>query len=209
MTDPLARNSARTDLNKIQNAGKHLLGLIDSVLDLSKIEAGRMQIYLEDIDVAALVKTVTSTIIPLVSKNGNKFTAICPDDIGTIKGDITKVRQSLYNLLSNACKFTKNGTITLEVRTVHEGQNAWAEFLVTDTGIGMTPQQQAKVFDEFTQADDSTTRNYGGTGLGLTISRHFCQMMGGDITVQSEVGKGSTFTVRLPAKDTCEIKKAA
>ncbi len=188
------------DLRKIQSAGNHLLGLINNVLDLSKIEAGRTELFVESFDIARMIEDVVSTVQPLVNKNHNQLTIQVAPNIGTMRADLTKVRQTLFNLLSNAAKFTENGTITI---TAHREETAakgdWLTFTVEDTGIGMTPDQQSKVFMEFTQADASTTRKYGGTGLGLTISRRFCQLMGGDITVESEVGRGSVFTVRLPA----------
>jgi CheY-like chemotaxis protein len=197
------------DLEKIHGAGKHLLGLINDVLDLSKVESGKMTLYLEDFEVAKLVQEVAATVQPLITKNGNKLEVECPADLGTMHADVTKVRQTLFNLLSNASKFTEKGTITLTVaadasprQTSPESaalSRAQLQFIVRDTGIGMTPEQMGKLFQAFTQADASTSRKFGGTGLGLAISRKFCQMMGGDITVQSQHGQGSTFTVILPA----------
>jgi PAS domain S-box-containing protein len=192
------------DLQKIHGAGKHLLALINDILDLSKIEAGKMDLYLESFDVFALVQDVVSTIAPLAAKNNNTVKVHCPETIGELYADHTKVRQNLLNLLSNACKFTENGTITLTVeRGMAIGQrrlgNDDITFRVADTGIGMTPDQLDRVFEAFTQADASTTRKYGGTGLGLAISQRFCQMMGGQITVTSEVGRGSEFIMQLPA----------
>lgn len=197
------------DLEKIHGAGKHLLGLINDVLDLSKVEAGRMTLYLEDFEVAKLVQEVAATVQPLITKNGNTLKVECAADLGTMHADVTKVRQTLFNLLSNASKFTERGAIRLEVGKTSNLEVADSPlthhasritFQVSDTGIGMTPEQLNKLFQAFTQADTSTSRKYGGTGLGLAISRKFCQMMGGDITVESELGKGSTFTVTLPAK---------
>jgi signal transduction histidine kinase/DNA-binding response OmpR family regulator len=187
------------DLQKIHTAGRHLLSLISDILDISKIEAGKMDLYLETFDLSALLQDVVTTISPLLESNANTLEVRCTADLGSMHADLTKVRQSLFNLLSNACKFTEKGTITLEVErdTAHEG--GWMTFRVSDTGIGMRPEQQAKVFQPFTQADASTTRKFGGTGLGLAITRRFCLMMGGDITVRSAVGQGSTFTIRLPA----------
>ncbi len=188
------------DLLKIRSAGKHLLSLINDVLDLSKIEAGKMTLYLEDFEVDEMIDEVVSSVQPLVEKNANTFELEIGDDVGSMRADVTKVRQALVNLLSNASKFTENGTVRLSaVRTQEEGGDR-LRFEVSDTGVGMTPEQCSKVFEEFAQADVSTTRKYGGTGLGLTISRRFCRMMGGDITLASELGKGTTFTVDLPAQ---------
>jgi signal transduction histidine kinase len=184
------------DLRKINAAGKHLLGLINDILDLSKIEAGRMDLYLETFEVGQLVRDVEAIVRPLVEKNGNALVVTCPDDIGTIPADQTKVRQTLFNLLSNAAKFTDHGTISL---TVERKPDDWITFAVTDTGIGMTEEQLGRLFEAFSQAEASTRSRYGGTGLGQAISRHFCRMMGGDLTVESVYGEGSTFTVQLPA----------
>jgi signal transduction histidine kinase/DNA-binding response OmpR family regulator len=190
------------DLQKILAAGKHLLALINDILDLSKIEAGKMDLFLETFDLAPMVQDVGTTIMPLVEKNANTLAVRCPDHPGSMRADLTKVRQALFNLLSNACKFTTRGTITLAVsRNMVDGA-AWITFRVSDTGIGMTPEQLGKLFQAFSQANASTTRQYGGTGLGLAITRHFCQMMGGDVTVESAPGRGSTFTIRLPAEVT-------
>jgi signal transduction histidine kinase/DNA-binding response OmpR family regulator len=186
------------DLEKIHGAGKHLLALINDILDLSKIESGRMELYLEDFDVHTLVKDVESTILPLMNKNGNTLDIRCEKGLGAMHADVTRTRQVLFNLLSNAAKFTEKGTITLDV-SLASGKDGEQVFIrVKDTGIGLTEVQIGKLFQAFSQADASTSRRYGGTGLGLVISRRFCQMMGGDITVESEHGKGSTFTVRLP-----------
>jgi PAS domain S-box-containing protein len=193
------RESEMTDLSKIQDAGKHLLGLIDNILDLSKIEAGKMTLYLETFELRPMIDSVAATVTALARKTGNILVVNCADEVGTMHSDLTKVRQTLFNLLSNACKFTRNGTITLSARRDANEAVDWIEFQVRDTGIGMTPDQQAKVFEAFTQADDSTTRTYGGTGLGLAITKSFCRLMDGDVTLTSETGKGSTFTVRLPA----------
>jgi PAS domain S-box-containing protein len=187
------------DLQKIQAAGKHLLALINDILDLSKIEAGRMDLLLEAFDIPALIQDTVTTIQPLAEQNRNTLVLHCASDVGTMWADLTKVRQSLFNLLSNACKFTAQGTITLAVSRETMDGAAWITFRVTDTGIGMTPEQMGKLFQAFAQADASTTRQYGGTGLGLAITRHFCQMMGGNISVESAPGQGSTFTIRLPA----------
>ena len=188
------------DLQKIQNSAKHLLSLINDILDLSKIEAGRMELYIESFNIASLVKEVAETIDPLIKKNGNILKIDCPKDIGSMDADLTKVRQSLFNLLSNASKFTEQGIITLTINHYLKSSLPWISFQVSDTGIGMTPEQIAKLFQAFTQADASTTRKYGGTGLGLTITKKFCQMMGGDINVNSELGKGSSFTIDLPCR---------
>jgi GAF domain-containing protein/CheY-like chemotaxis protein len=198
------------DLEKINVAGKHLLDLINAILDLSKIEAGKMDLYLETFEVKKMVHDVVAVIQPLVAKNNNTLTVNVPDDIGAMYADLTKVRQSLFNLLSNAAKFTERGAITLNVglderRTANDESlspqsSALVTFSVTDTGIGMSDEQCAKLFEEFTQADAGTSRKYGGTGLGLALSRRFCRMMGGDITVKSAAGQGSTFTIVLPAQ---------
>ncbi|MCT7987535.1 PAS domain-containing sensor histidine kinase [Laspinema olomoucense] len=217
------------DLQRIQIAGRHLLSLINDILDISKIEAGKMELYLETFEIPTLLDNVIATAKPLIQKNNNTFESICPPDIGTLYADLTKIRQVLLNLLSNAAKFTTQGTITFEVSrdlcwipqspvnsSLGESGEAMRKdsispvngdplgppspcivFRVTDTGIGMSPEQMNQIFNAFTQADPSTTRKYGGTGLGLAISQRFCEMMGGDISVTSEVGVGSTFTVRL------------
>jgi signal transduction histidine kinase/CheY-like chemotaxis protein len=216
------------DLQKINAAGKHLLALINDILDLSKIEAGRMELFLETFSLPELLRDAVTTVGPLVEKNGNRLVIEGIEASGSMHADLTRVRQCLFNLLSNAAKFTDHGTITLTVAqervdsglTADEGRQMehrgspsavlrlpsaqppqnWVVFEVSDTGIGMTEEQQARLFQEFSQADASTTRKYGGTGLGLAISRRFCQMMGGDITVRSAPGQGSTFTMRLPAE---------
>jgi PAS domain S-box-containing protein len=195
----LGQEDLLPDFQKIQAAGRHLLALINDILDLSKIEAGRMELYLETFDVATMIQDVVTTIQPLVTKNANTLVVQGIAELGVMRADLTKVRQSLFNLLSNACKFTERGTITLVVsREPGEGGD-WVSLRVRDTGIGMTPDQQQKLFQAFSQADASTTRRYGGTGLGLVITKYFCQMLGGDIMVESQVGRGSTFTIRLPA----------
>ncbi|HWE75534.1 MAG TPA: PAS-domain containing protein [Stellaceae bacterium] len=189
------------DLSKIENAGTHLLNLINGILDLSKIEAGRMTVFIEKVTVPSVLAEVRGIIDPLAAKNGNKLVIDCANDVGAIDSDITKLKQSLLNLLSNASKFTKDGTVTLSVTRRHDGTGDTVDFVVKDTGIGMTPEQTAKLFQAFAQADSSTTRKYGGTGLGLAITRHFARMLGGDVTVASEVGKGSVFTLSLPAQE--------
>jgi hypothetical protein len=188
------------DLQKINTAGKHLLALINDILDLAKIEAGKMDLFLETFDVAPMLRDVITTITPLVEKNANTLAVQHAADLGTMRADLTKVRQVLFNLLSNACKFTTQGTITLAASREAVAGVDWLTLRVADTGIGMTSAQMEKLFQAFSQADASTTRQYGGTGLGLAITRHFCQMMGGDITVESTAGQGSTFTIRLPAE---------
>ena len=188
------------ELEKIRNAGKQLLSLVNDVLDLSKIEAGRMDLYVERFGVEDMVKEVVATIEPLVQKNTNTLDLRIANDVGSMDGDVTKTRQILFNLLSNAAKFTDHGTIALETARRSEGDGEWVIFRVTDTGIGMTPEQQEKLFQPFSQADASTTRKFGGTGLGLAITRHLCRLMGGEIMVDSEPGTGSTFTIRLPAQ---------
>ncbi|TAF39264.1 MAG: PAS domain-containing hybrid sensor histidine kinase/response regulator, partial [Oscillatoriales cyanobacterium] len=220
-TEELGYDELLPDLEKIRNSGRHLLSLINDILDISKIEAGRMELYLETFDIADLIKEVASTASSLTEKNGNTLDLSKITNIGTMHSDITKVRQILLNLLSNAAKFTHNGTITLTATRENPAQEisdqtqencdesddnslsslAIREFLVfncTDTGIGMDSDQLQRVFQPFTQADASTTRKYGGTGLGLAISQRFCHMMGGSISLESQVGVGSTFTIRLP-----------
>ena len=188
------------DLQKIRTSGTHLLGLINDVLDLSKIEAGKMKLFLETFDIGSVVEDVVATAQPLVQKKGNRLEVRCPKDIGMLREDITKVRQVLLNLLSNASKFTENGVISLEVFRDIGPEGNWANFRVRDTGIGMTLDQVGRLFQAFSQADAGTMRKYGGTGLGLAISQKFCRMMGGDIRVESEPGVGSTFTMRLPGE---------
>src|SRR5919199_613811 len=197
--EELGQHNFVPDVKKIHAAGTHLLGLINDILDLSKIEAGKMDLYLETFDVPALVGDVVALVRPLVERKANTLDVRWADGIGAMRADVTKVRQALFNLLSNAAKFTEHGTVSLSVtRAPIDGVDS-VTFAVADSGIGMSPEQIRKLFQAFAQADSSTTRKYGGTGLGLAISRHFCRMMGGDITVESEIGKGSTFTVRLPA----------
>ena len=186
------------DLHKILSAGRHLLDLINSILDLSKIEAGKMDLYLETFQVDVVVADVVTTIKPLARKNGNALELNVDERVGTMRADLTKVRQSLFNLLSNASKFTQNGQITLGVTREAEAGADWIVFKVSDTGIGMTQEQLSMLFQAFTQAHTSTSRSFGGTGLGLVITRQFCELMGGDVSVASEFGKGTTFTIRLP-----------
>jgi signal transduction histidine kinase len=227
--EELGQERMTADLGKVNAAGKHLLSLINNILDLSKIEAGRMDLYLEDFAVADLIRDVVAVVQPLVEQKGNTLVVEADDDVGVMHADLTKVRQALFNLLSNAAKFTEQGTITLRIEGPHpptpspnigrggargnppglgsplqvlgEGLGVGAyTFTVADTGIGMTEEQQARLFQAFTQAEAETARRFGGTGLGLALSREFCRMMGGDIAVQSAPGLGSTFTIRLPAR---------
>lgn len=188
------------DLKKIQGAGKHLLGLINDILDISKIEAGKMELYLEHFELSKIIQEIVITIQPLIEKNNNTLEVHYPDDLGFMTADVTKIRQNTFNLLSNASKFTQNGTITMTIDRYLKETQAWIKFEIKDTGIGMNPQQQAKLFNAFSQADVSTTRKYGGTGLGLTITKKFTEMMGGYILLDSEEGEGTTFTIHLPAE---------
>jgi signal transduction histidine kinase/DNA-binding response OmpR family regulator len=198
------------DLEKINAAGRHLLGLINDILDLSKIEAGRMDIYLERFDLRQMLSEAMSTVQPLIDKNNNLLATDFPEDLGTIRADLTKTRQVLFNLLSNAAKFTNEGTITVAAMREKHDDGDKIFISVSDEGIGIPDDKIDHVFEAFSQADDSTTRNFGGTGLGLPISQKFCRMMGGDLTATSEVGEGSTFTIELPAKvDALEAAKAA
>ncbi|HZO30106.1 MAG TPA: GAF domain-containing protein [Chloroflexota bacterium] len=184
------------DLQKVNAAGKHLSGLINDILDLSKIEAGKMDLFLETFEVGQLTRDVQAIVRPLMDKNANTLVVACPEDVGSMHADQTKIRQTLFNLMSNAAKFTDHGTISL---TVERAPDDGITFAITDTGIGMTEEQLARLFEAFSQAEASTRSRYGGTGLGLAISRHFCRLMGGDLTVTSVHGQGSTFTVTLPA----------
>lgn len=188
------------DLLKIETAGKHLLELINGVLDIAKIEAGKMELHAETFEVSAMLNEVVSTILPVVEKNGNHFELSCPPDLGFMHTDLTKVRQSLFNLLGNAGKFTTQGLVRLEAEKGSGEAGDFVEFRVKDTGVGMSPEQLAKVFQAFTQADASTTRRYGGTGLGLAITREFGRMLGGETHVESAPGQGSTFSLRIPVK---------
>jgi len=194
--EDLGQEDFLPDLGKIQTAGKHLLTLISGILDLSKVEAGRMTMFLEDFEVATLIKDADAIVRPLVEKNQNRFVIECPADIGTMHADLVKVRQVLFNLLSNSAKFTEGGTITLNVG--RQERESTIRFAIRDTGIGMTEEQLGRLFEAFSQANAETSRKYGGTGLGLALSREFCRLMGGDISVESEDGNGSTFTVTLP-----------
>ena len=186
------------DLGKIQTAARHLLELISGILDLSKIEAGKMQIYLEQFEVRRLLDDVKATVAPLVGKNGNKFVVDLSPELEMMLGDQSKVRQVLVNLLSNAAKFTHSGEVGLKARSEEIEGRTFVVFAVSDTGIGLSEEQQIAVFLPFTQADSSTTRKFGGTGLGLTIGVRFCELLGGTLTVESVLGQGSTFTARFP-----------
>jgi hypothetical protein len=194
----------------VTDAGQHLLQLINDILDLSKIEAGRMDLYLERVDLAAMIRESVDTVRPLVRGNDNELVVELDEGLGVVRIDLTKTRQALFNLISNAAKFTQGGTVTLTARRQRGADGDWFSLAVKDTGIGLAPDRIEHVFDEFTQADSSTTRVYGGTGLGLPISRRFCRMMGGDITVTSVEGEGSTFVIELPAQvDALAAAKAA
>ncbi len=195
--EEVSNHSVVSDLKKIEKAGRHLLSLINDVLDLSKIEAGRMELHLEPVSVQSMIRDVASTVEPLARRNGNRL-VIHEGYRGVVHLDALKFRQSLLNLLSNACKFTENGTVELEVETRPDSQGSWLEWRVRDSGIGIAPADTSKLFQAFSQVDSSATRKFGGTGLGLAISQRFCQLMGGEITVQSECGKGSTFTISVP-----------
>ena len=188
------------DLRKVQAAGKHLLSIINDILDISKIEAGKMDLHVEPFPVCATLTEVVNSLEPLIQKHGNEVVVDCPGELGNMVGDLTKVRQILFNLISNANKFTEGGRVEVKVRREEVDGRPWIIFTIADDGIGMSSEQQARLFEAFTQADTSTTRRYGGTGLGLAISRRLARMMGGDITVQSALDEGSTFTVSLPAQ---------
>jgi len=196
----LKRAEELEPLERVLRAAHHLLELINDILDLSKIEAGRMDMHIETFAIAPLVAEVVATMSPAAAKNGNKITIECPQEIGEMHADQTRIRQALLNLVSNANKFTEHGSVTVAVARVMGKGSEEIMMAVSDTGIGMSPEQVGRLFQEFVQADSSTTRKYGGTGLGLTISRRFCQMMGGDIAVESQLGGGSTFTIRLPVR---------
>ncbi len=197
--EDLGEQSFVSDLGKINSSGKHLLSLINNILDLSKIEAGRMDLYLEKFAVQDVLAEVEAVARPLVEQHQNEFALDVQGDPGVMHADQTKLRQCLLNLLSNAAKFTEAGTIRLNVRRTNETDGDWLAFAVSDTGIGMTEEQQSRLFHAFSQAEASTSSRYGGTGLGLALSREFCRLMGGEISVTSEPGIGSTFSMRLPA----------
>lgn len=187
------------DAKKITNAGQHLLELIDNILDLSKIEAGKMELSLEMIDLAGLIQSITDTITPLISKNGNKLEVNYPENTGVIQNDKMKLKQIIFNLLSNACKFTQQGVISLNIQQFTKNNTDWLTISVEDTGIGISRDNLEHIFNSFSQADNSTGSKYGGTGLGLTISQNFSQMMGGNMQVESELNKGSHFWIQIPA----------
>lgn len=190
------------DLKRIKSAGRHLLSLINNILDLSKIEAGKMEITPEHAELSTIIAETLSTVAPLIAKNGNRIELRSAPELGTVFTDITKVRQILLNLLGNAAKFTDKGTITLDARRVDGSRADGGDLVIieiSDTGIGMSSEQCARIFETFTQADSSKTRKFGGTGLGLAISRRFAQMLGGDITVTSQLGVGASFRIAIAA----------
>jgi len=204
LTEMMVANAARfgtekalEPLRRVNAAGTHLLSLINEILDLSKIEAGKLELNPERVDLARLIDEVIGTAGQLAEKNKNRLLVEAQENLGALTADSMRLKQILLNLLSDACKFTKEGEVALRVRRVADGRD-WVELAVADSGIGMTAEQQAKLFQDFTQADSLTARRYGGTGLGLAITRKLARMMGGDVTVTSELGKGSVFTVRLP-----------
>jgi adenylate cyclase len=191
---------AQEPLQRVNRAGTHLLGLINQVLDLSKIEVGKLEFNPQTVQLAPLINEVIGTAGQLAERNKNRLVVEAQENLGALNADSMRLKQILFNLLSNACKFTKQGEVKLQARKVANGGNGrrWIELSVADTGMGMTPEQQAKLFEEFSQANTSTAQRFGGTGLGLAIARKLARMMGGDVTVTSEPGKGSVFTVRLP-----------
>jgi signal transduction histidine kinase len=204
LTEMMVTNAARfgtekalEPLRRVNAAGTHLLSLINEILDLSKIEAGKLDLNLEPVNLSRLIDEVIGTAGQLAEKNKNRLVIEAQENLGRLNVDSMRLKQILLNLLGNACKFTKEGEVALRVRKVADGRD-WVELAVADTGIGMTAEQQAKLFQDFTQADSLTSRRYGGTGLGLAITRKLARMMGGDVTVASEPGNGSVFTVRLP-----------
>jgi PAS domain S-box-containing protein len=198
--EELGAETLERDLQKIHTAGKHLLGLINDVLDLSKIEAGKMELFIEEFELSSILSEVIDTAQGLAEKNGNRLSFPTDAPTGVMAADRTKVRQILLNLLSNACKFTRQGVVTLEATRFMKDGAAWARFIVSDTGIGMSPEQLARLFEAFAQADASVSRRYGGTGLGLALTRRLCNLMGGEVRVASEPGRGSAFTVEMPAR---------
>jgi signal transduction histidine kinase len=193
------RSEMLPDLERIRSAGKHLLTIISNILDFSKIEQGKMNVEINPFSVDTVAREVIGIIEPLARNRKNTLTLVCPPDAGMMQSDIGKVRQILFNLLSNAVKFTEEGTVTLTVERERHADGDWVQFSVADTGIGIAPEQMAHLFQPFYQVHQNRSRNYGGTGLGLALSRQLCRLLGGDIHVTSEVGRGSVFTVRLPA----------
>jgi signal transduction histidine kinase len=187
-----------SDCDKILGSGLHLLSLINELLDLAKIEAGKMEIVQQEFHVQDLVHTIVATITPLAEKNGNTFSLSYETPHDLIVSDATRIKQIFMNLLGNACKFTTNGTITLRITTTDVDDRLWYSFQVSDNGIGIPQEKMRSIFEAFEQADSSITQNYGGTGLGLAITKRFCQLLGGTISLQSNMGEGSTFTVLLP-----------
>ncbi len=203
----IGQSEAIPDLQKIKTAGKHLLDVINNILDISKIEAGKMELFVEPIDVRGMVQDIVATVQPLVERNRNKLSIDCPESIGSIRGDVTKLRQALLNLLSNASKFTEDGFVALRAEKLVVNGEESIRFSVSDTGIGMSEEQLRAAFQAFSQGDAAISRRYGGTGLGLAISRHYVSMMGGDVGVRSTPGKGTTFTIRLPVN--CPVDENA
>jgi len=199
----LGQDNLVPDLRKIEGAGRHLLGLINDILDLSKVEAGRMDIFLEDVEIIPLLEEVRAIIVPLAEKNGNAVEYRLADNLGSMRTDRTKLKQSLLNILSNANKFTENGRVTLVAERIQNGR-AVVRFAISDTGIGMSEEQLGRLFQAFSQAETTTSQKYGGTGLGLVITRNFCQLLGGDVTVASKPGEGSTFAITLPDRPTIQ-----
>jgi len=201
----LGQDNLVPDLRKIEGAGRHLLGVINDILDLSKVEAGRMDIFLEDVEIVPMLEDVRAIIVPLAEKNGNAVEYRLADNLGSMRTDRTKLKQSLLNILSNANKFTENGRVTLVAERIQNGRTA-VRFAISDTGIGMSEEQLGRLFQAFSQAETTTSQKYGGTGLGLVITRNFCQLLGGDVTVASKPGEGSTFTITLPDRSTTQPK---
>jgi adenylate cyclase len=206
LTEMMVTNAARfgtekalEPLQRVNRAGTHLLGLINQILDLSKIEAGKLELNPQIVRLASLIEEVIGTARQLAEQNENRLVVETQENLGTITLDPMRLRQILLNLLSNACKFTKHGEVKLRACRVRNGRD-WIELAVADSGIGMTPEQQSKLFEEFAQVHTTTAQRFGGTGLGLAITRKLARMMGGDVTVTSEHGKGSVFTVRLPGE---------
>ncbi|MEO7931804.1 MAG: response regulator [Chthoniobacterales bacterium] len=207
--EDMGEKSFCDDLKKIEKAGKHLLDLINGVLDIAKIEAGKMEVHVEEFDIAEMLQDVGSTVTPIIEKKGNRLVIETAPGLGKMQTDLTKVRQSLFNLLGNAGKFTENGLVTLSARRQSDSDKDWIILQVRDTGIGMTNEQASRIFEAFTQADSSTTRKFGGTGLGLTITREFCRLIGGEATVTSTLKLGSTFMIKLPAIFSAEDQQPA